>query len=276
MKKLHVNFMKDLRNHEFVELYDIIISYIEKQQLNDANINIAFERVKSHKVRLFDMRKRTVSRFSIKNKKLTQQRNQYLNSLRYRVKSFMQSPISSERDAAKLIHHVIKPYGREFYVATILPQTRLVDDLEKNLKNSNKFRDAVSFLMMNDLMNFLIDTTAEIMSNYKQRVINNGEVKNRREGVRKAAYLDMKIMADTINLTAIVNRNNEEKRAIIEDIIYYIDGMLKDFRTVMRSRKTKRKNRKAIEAAVREMIHSPRMNQKLLPCGEVIIVENVS
>ena len=45
IKKLHINFMKDLRNHEFVDMYENIINYIEKQQVDDVNINIAFEGV---------------------------------------------------------------------------------------------------------------------------------------------------------------------------------------------------------------------------------------
>src|SRR5690554_7552683 len=82
MKKLHVNFMKDLRNHEFVELYNLIINYIETQQVDDAHITTAFERVKSHQNKLQYMQKRKRSSFSIENKELTRHRNDYLISLR--------------------------------------------------------------------------------------------------------------------------------------------------------------------------------------------------
>ena len=267
MEKLHVNFMKDLRNHEFVDMYNVIINYIEKQQVDDANIKIAFERVKSHQKKLQNMQKRKRSSFALENKELTRMRNDYLISLRLRVKSFMLSPIAAERDAANLIHFVIKPYGKKYYVATILPQTILADDLADNLNQNNDFRDAVFLLGLNDLINTIIDLTMKIMTNYMQRVNETGETKSKREGVKKAAYRDMKIMADAINFTAVINEHNEEKRAVVEELIFYIDGILKDFHTPMKSRNTKRKNRKAVVEAVQELMYPQKEKRKLLPVG---------
>lgn len=266
MKKVHVNFMNDLRNHEFVELYHIIINYIEKQQVDDANVKTAFEQVKSYKVKLLDMKKRKPSKFSKRNRELTRVRNEYLISLRLRVQSYLLSHLPAERKAAKKIDFVMKAYGREYYVATILPQTKLVEDLKHRLKrNKNNFREAVMFLGLNDLINTIIDMTMEIMENYQHRLNEDGAMKSKREGVKNAAYLDMKIMADAINFMAIVNRNNEEKRAVVEELINNIDGILKDFRTPMKSRNTKRKNKKAVEVALEGLIDSHQEQQKELP-----------
>ncbi|HTN68215.1 MAG TPA: DUF6261 family protein, partial [Dysgonamonadaceae bacterium] len=231
------------------------------------NINIAFELVKSHKMKLFDMRKRERSKFSIKNRKLTRKRNEYLISLRLRVKSYLLSPIPAERGAAKQIHFVMKPYGRGYYVASILPQTRFAEDLEQKLKHKKSFREAILLLGLNDLLNTIINMTVEIMANYKHRVNENAETKNKREGVKKAAYRDMKIMADAINFATAVNQHSEDKIAVIEVLIYYIDGILRDFRTTMKSRNTKRKNREAVAAAVKQLISIQQEQPKLLPMG---------
>ena len=268
MKKLHVNFMKDLRNHEFVEAYSVIINYIEKQRIDDANIKIAFEKVKSNKMRLLNMQKRKRSSFSIENKELTRMRNDYLISLRLRVKSFLLSPIAAERNAANIIHFVIEPYGKKYYVATILSQTRLVDDLEDNMKQSKDFRNAISLLQLNDLMNTIIEMTDEIMINYNLRLNESGEAKSKREGVKEAAYRDMKIMADAINFVAVINQHNEEKMVVIEELIYFIDGILKDFRTKMKSRNTKRKNKRDVRTAVMRLVSMQREQRKLLTVGE--------
>lgn len=48
MQKLHVGFMKDLRNREFDSLYGYIIKVMNAHKLDDGNIKIAFERVKPH------------------------------------------------------------------------------------------------------------------------------------------------------------------------------------------------------------------------------------
>lgn len=268
MEKVHVNFMNDLRNHEFVELYNIIINYIEKQEVDDVNVKIAFEGVKSHRIKLSNMGKRKHSKFSIKNKKLTHLRNEYLNSLRYGIKSCLLSHIPAMRVAAKQVHFATKLYGREYYVATILPQTRLVDDLENRLKNDKSFKEAVLFLKLDDLLNTIFDITVDIMANYNKRVMKNAETKTKREGVKQAAYHDMKIMADAINFTASVNQHNEEKKVIVEELIDNIDGILKDFLTPMKSRNTKRKNQKVVGAAVQNLINPQEVQQNLVPEGE--------
>ena len=85
--------------------------------------------------------------------------------------------------------------------------------------------------------------------------------------MKKAAYRDMKIMADAINFMAVINEQDEEKMAIVEELIYYIDGILKDFRTAMRSRNTKRKNRKAVATALMKLASMKREERKLLPVG---------
>ena len=267
MEKLHVNFMKDLRNHEFVELYSQIINYIKKQQVDDTNVNIAFEMVKSNEMKLLNMGVRKRSSFSIENKKLTRLRNDYLISLRLRVKSYLLSHIAAERDAAQHIHFVIKPYRKEYYVPTILPQTRLADDLKEHLKHNKDFREAVSLLGLSDLIGTIIDMTAEIIVNYQLRVNESGETKSKRAGVKEAAYRDMKIMADAINFMAVINQHNEEKMAIVEELIYSIDGIMKNFRTAMKSRNTKRKNRKAVGVGMMQVIKLQREKQKLLPVG---------
>lgn len=267
MRKIHVNFMKDLRNHEFVELYSQIINYIEKQQMDDTNVNIAFEMVKSNEIKLLNMGVRKRSSFSIENKKLTRLRNDYLISLRLRVKSYLLSHIAAERDAAHHIHFVIKPYGKEYYVPTILPQSILADDLKEHLKHSKDFREAVSLLGLRDLIGTIIDMTAAIIVNYQLRVNESGETKSKRAGVKEAAYRDMKIMADAINFMAVINQHNEEKMIVVEELIYYINGIMKNFRTAMKLRNTKRKNRKAIDVNMMQLIKMQREKRKLLPVG---------
>ncbi len=259
--------MKDLRNHEFVEVYSIITNYIEKLQVNDANLKIAFEMVKSHKMRLPDMGKRKLSSFSLKNKELTRKRNDYLISLRLRVKSYLLSHIQAERDAAQLIHIVMKSYGKKYYVPTILPQTQFASDLEFQLTHKKDFRDAALLLGLNDLLNTIFEMTVEIMANFDNRINENGETKSKREGVKRSAYRDMKIMADAINFMAAINQHNEETMAFVENLIDDIDGILKDFRTAMRSRNTKRKNRKEVATAMMKLASIKREERKLLPVG---------
>lgn len=259
--------MKDLRNHEFEELYCIIIDYMDKQQLKDDNINTAFEHVKPHKKRFVNMRRRSPSKYSIKNKELTHLRNQYLISLRLRVQSFLLSQSISEREAAKEIQHLLNPYGREFYVPTIINQSRFADNLKTRLKKSSKFKEAIAHLHLTELLDSIIKMTVEIKENHGNRMSENHKIKSKRKGVREEAYRDMKIMTDTINVAILINRHNQDKKALIEALITSINAKLQDFRTLMRSRNTKRKNKKEVEAALAELINLPNNQLKLLSEG---------
>lgn len=274
MKKLHVYFMKDLRNHAFVELYNIITSYIDKQAPADANIKAAFEMVISQKEKLSDMQKRKPSVFSRENKKLTHSRNDYLISLRLRVQSYLLSPISTERDAAQEIQSLIEPYGREYYVPTIRRQTIFSDDLKNQLKKKDSLKKAVSFLGLSSLINTVIEMTHEIMNNYNERITENGKTKSKRKGVKEEAYYCMKVMADTINLVATVNKHNTEKRIAIDDYIYYIGGILQDFRTQLKSRNTKRSNTREEETTLQNQINIQSKDPKQLVTATTDSVDN--
>ena len=48
MRKLHIGFMKDLRNHVFHTLYDIIIKTVEDEHIEDLDVRANLERAKSH------------------------------------------------------------------------------------------------------------------------------------------------------------------------------------------------------------------------------------
>ena len=267
MRKIHVNFMKDLRNHEFEGLYCNIIDFVDKQQLEDESINTAFENVKAHKKRLFNMRRRSSSKFTIENKKLTHLRNNYLRSLRLRVQSFLLTNNTSEREAANVIQLILNSYGREFYVPTITTQSRFADNLKNHLKESKNFREAISLLHLRDLLDDIIELTVEIKKNHSNRIDESYEAKTKRKGVKQEAYHDMRIMADTINVAMLINRHNKEKKAIIEDLIYDINSILQDFHTPLKSRITKRRNKQAIEAAVEELTKAQKEQPKLLSEG---------
>ena len=48
MRKLHIEFMKDLCNHDFHRLYYLIIEMMEDEQIEDVDINTNLDKVKSH------------------------------------------------------------------------------------------------------------------------------------------------------------------------------------------------------------------------------------
>lgn len=259
--------MKDLKNHEFEGVYCDIIKLIDSKRVDDTNIQLAFTRIKSH-VKNFDaLRKPQRNKHSILNKELTLRRTDYLISLRLRVQSYMRSHLPEERVAAKLINSILGIYGKKYYVPTIVTQTTLVHDIVIYKEQNKGFKEAFALLGLTGLIDTIIEMTEEIMNNLNLRISENGANKKRKSGVRKVAYKDMKVLIDTINLMYVINIDNKEKRVIAENLMWDINSIFKDYRTPMRSRHTKRKNRNAVDAAVNELIKTQHEQQKTLPVG---------
>ena len=74
----------------------------------------------------------------------------------------------------------------------------------------------------------------------------------------------MKILADVVNLMAVINQHDKEKRSAIEKMIDSINATLEDSSTLLKTRITKRRNRKAVETAVQELITVQREAPRLL------------
>lgn len=256
MKKLHISFMTDLFNIEFAEAYGFVINYIEHIKEDNGDLKIVSERVKSHKTKLHELRNRGRNTLSIMNGELTRTRTDYLISLRLRVKSFMRSHLANERTAAKRIYIMLRSYDNSYYVPTIIQQTSFVKAIVNYGKEYKDFKEALTLLQLDGLMEATVDITKKIMENYLQCLNDSGESKSKSKDTRNEAYKDLRILADTLNVMLDLHRDNEEKRAIAQEIILNINYRLEDFHTALKIRNTKRKNRKNRDAAVRNLINN--------------------
>ena len=275
MKKLHVTFMKDLRNIEFTKLYGDIIKKIEEEQPEDEGLISAFEWVKSHKIKLFEVRdSRIASEITIKNESLTHTRNDCIISLRRRVKSFLLSDVPEKRVAANHINFVLKEYGKKYFVPTINNQTILVDNILFKIKQHKNLKDAFTLLELNHLMGTIETLTREIMINFGERVMDTNNKKEGRKGVRKAAYKDMKIMTGVINSMVENKRENPELTAYIENLVDKFDDVFKSYSTLMKSRNTKRKNKKEKMVAEQQLTSKQEEDKKIIPKDDSDNLEN--
>lgn len=156
----------------------------------------------------------------------------------------MRSYLPEERVAAGHIHFVMSEYGKKYYVPTFTTQARLVDELNHHIDKNEDFRDAFSLLGLNGLMGKINEISEETLHNYRLLKSTNSLNQERRAGVRKAAYKDLKVMVDAINFMFQFNRDDKEKTVEIKSLMLEIDGVLKDFSRPMKLRKTKLKTKK--------------------------------
>ena len=275
MKKLHVTFIKDLLNIEFTKLYADIIEIIEKEQPEDEGLRNAFNWVISHKIKLFKVRdSRIASEITIKNERLTHTRNDCIISLRRRVKSFLLSDVPEKRVAANHINFVLQEYGKKYFVPTINNQTLLVDNILFKIKQHKYLKDAFTLLELNHLMGTIETLTREIMINYGERVMDTNNKKEGRKGVRKAAYKDMKIMTGVINSMVENKRENPELTAYIENLVDKFNDVFKSYSTLMKSRNTKRKNKKEKMVAEQQLTSKQEEDKKIFPEDDSDNLEN--
>ena len=267
MRKLHVGFMKDLCNYDFDRLYQLITEHVEGEQIEDLDIQANLERAISHQKKFHKaFAKRERNPYTVANDELIKQRTQCLMMLRNRLKSYLPSFIPQEQAAAKCIHFVMCQYGKKYFVRSNKTQADLVDKLNYHINKSGDFKDAFSTLGFNGLMAQINELTQEINQNYKQYITTSTQIQEQRKGVRKAAYIDLKIMIEGIMYKFHICRENQAKRDELEELMNYIYLTLQPFNTLLKSRKTQRANKRAAqkekEVALEKMKTEP---QKLLP-----------
>jgi hypothetical protein len=270
MRKLHVGFMKDLCNYDFDRLYQLITEHVEGEQIEDLDIQANLERAISHQKKFHKaFAKRERNPYTVANDELIKQRTQCLMMLRNRLKSYLPSFIPQEQAAAKCIHFVMRQYGKKYFVRSNKTQADLVDKLNYHINKSGDFKDAFSTLGFNGLMAQINELTQEINQNYKQYITTSTQIQEQRKGVRKAAYIDLKIMIEGIMYKFHICRENQAKRDELEELMNYIYLTLQPFNTLLKSRKTQRANKRAAqkekEVALEKMKTEP---QKALPVGD--------
>ncbi len=246
MEKIHVGFMKDIRNWEFHRLYVLIINDMNRYQPKEGNIKTSFERIKPH-VKKFKhaLEKRGKSEYSLANKDLTAQRNQCLIMLRKRVQSYLPSYLPEESGAAKSINFLLNQFGKKYFVATINTQDVMVDIINEKINASTSFRNALTVLNLNGLIDKINKLTEEILRNTvllnKESVVS----KSRRDGVRKQAFKDLRVMVDAINSAFYNNQEYEEIDMELWNLVSNINGTLQRIQTPWKSRISKLRNKKA-------------------------------
>lgn len=266
MKELHVSFMRDLKNVDFEGFFKNIIVTMETRQLDDPIIQKAFDRLKPHVPKFYDaLKTRIRNKHSEANLKLTKTRTEYLISLRRRVKSYLFSHLPHERIAAQCIYDILKEYDKTYYVPSITTQSSFVYDLFSYMKMQESFKEAFTMLGLDGLMEAIDTISQRITKNDVQCTKDNIKRQTKREGVREAAYRDMRTFVKAIHYCYEVNLDDEEKIAQLDSLIWVVNDVIKQFRTPMRALSTKSKNRKEKQAAEAELLNSQQEDDKVEP-----------
>lgn len=261
MENMYIGFTKELKNALFYDLFDILDSWLDSENIKSDLMKEASKRIKKHHKRLVLLKiikPRHHLTAVINEKVLT--RTQYLKCLRMMVDANLLMNLPEKREAAKLLKFWVENQQKDLYIPSIHVQSNLTGSFLQDREKRAEIKKATTLLDLDDLLEDIEKLTTEITNDYRLRLkeITHQSVKGKE--LRDAAYKDLKFLINTLEVTYSVAKD-EEEREELRRLNFAINDHLKTFRTLLKSRKTKRKNKKRVAAAVKELISSPLENK---------------
>ena len=252
MKKIHIRFMKDLFNVEFGELFDKISNAVEREKIDIPSLTKAHENLKPHSEALLRMNYKKLQHpltKPIQNQMTT--RTEYLGCLRLTVDAKMLSHKNEERIAAKRLLLWIRVYRKEIYAPTMVTQSRMMKNLMDDRKGSVEIQQATALLNLDELLEAIVKVDAKLWRNFLKRLNEKKIYDVDGKAIRDAAYKDLRVLRTVIEASYHTCDNDVQKEQLTE-LSQIINEELKGFRTKLRSRTTKKNNRKDAEMNVVE------------------------
>ena len=268
MEKLHLGFMKDLRNFEFGELFDHIVHALENGKIEIDSLDLVAERLKSHSKELTLMNnvKLTHPLTSFIQEQVNT-RNEYLACLRMTVDAKMLSHKPEERIAAIRLKLWLNSYKKELFAPSIHTQNQFVKYIINDRKEQPDIQKATAMLYLDELLETIKVITATIYKYYLERLNEKDTYEVKGQLLRKAAYKDLRILINVLELSYSLGEDDEKKEQL-RQLSMTLNAYTSPFRTQLKSRTTKCRNKKEIACAVKELVDSQQNSQRALPVGK--------
>ncbi|HUI33424.1 MAG: DUF6261 family protein [Dysgonamonadaceae bacterium] len=262
MKKLHIGFVRELRNSEFAILFNHIFNLMEKEEIENELLKNAWERAKHHSEELRFLRNRPPYHLlTRKIQKLIRTRTDYLISLRLQVEGKMLSHKPEERLAAKRLNVWLRNCKRYLYTPSITTQSALIDHLLVEQEMFPDIQEAITFLNFDDLIEEIAEISDQVNSKFKTRLEDTAANSRKGQELRQAAYKDLKLVVKVMEMLNDMNDNNKEVTQCYQ-LSLVLGELLKNTHTILKSRTTKKKNKKEVESAVALLINDTKEGSK--------------
>ena len=254
MEKIHISFMKDLRNNEFGELFDIISTIVVTEKIELLPLTIACERLNPHSQELLKMNSQKLKHPLTKLiRDQVNTRTEFLSCLRMTVDAKMMWHKSEQRVAAARLQLWLRTYKADIFAPTITTQSALVENLMADWIEDASIKEATALLDLDGLLAEIVKITANIRRNQLVRLNEKDIYEVDGQAKRGAAYKDLKVLISVIDSSYNIGAS-EEQRIQLVTLSKNLNAALQEFHTILKSRNTKRKNKKETVAAVSELI----------------------
>ena len=122
-------------------------------------------------------------------------------------------------------------------------------------KQKKEIKQATALLLLDDLLEAIVTMNDKIRHNFLIRMNEKEEYVVDGLAIRNAAYDDLKVLISVLESNYEIGTNNLQREQLVE-LSSSINDNLKDFRTLLRSRTTKKRSKKDADNATKELINS--------------------
>lgn len=210
MQQSLISYLRKLRNHEFAESYELICAnLVVEEELTAENVKQAIDSVQAYASELQFLK--TLQRKHPNTKQIDSLRNkrhQALLSLRGRVSYFRRSPNVDESLAAELLYDWLSTYREFFNHKSTHSQTRMIDDMDADLSESESLSEAINTLNLVSTLDTIKATSTALRRLHLARLNENKDAAQRAKLIRETAFAHIQTAWKTIEVAVSLRTGN--------------------------------------------------------------------
>ena len=254
MKKMHVSFVRDLKNIDFQGLITSLDILLKSKNLNNSLLQDAAESISHHRKKLCLIKNlKPAHPLTRQIKEKVHTRTEYLAYFRMTIDANLKTYIPENRVAASTLKFWLDRYKKDLHKPSISVQSHLVRCILDDREKEAYVAEAITLLQLDGVLDAIMQLTKEIDEDCLQRSQERSNRRTAGKGQRAKAYKDLKWIVQVIEGLHDRTKDDEERLELIK-LSIGINDLLKDYRSELRSRRTKSKNRRELNTAVEELI----------------------
>ena len=248
MTKSLLPFMAQFSNEDFKICFELVCTNLEEKEFTVEDIQLSYENAKAYITHLEVLRSDSGPHpltQSIQEKRNL--RHDYLISFRGRVTYFLKSPVSGERDAAKVLDAWLYRFRKNLNKRSIFKQSEMVQNLNKDLAINPTISQALETLALTSTFNGIMDVTLILLHEHATRKNEKLALTLKSKEVRDVAYDLMRTLQTTIETAIKLGKGSVNE---LKEYMRIINSNISDTKALHLNSKTRRIN--AAEKAAEE------------------------
>ena len=240
MVKVNISGLNRLINQEFPQAYRLIVSRLEEEEFEVADVQKAFEGVVAQNVELNKVKnklaKHDLTRIITS---LKETRHEHLVSLKGRVTYSMKSHSNDEREAAIILNAWLDREHDFLTRKSIQFQSQSVYRMNDDVVLYPNLFEALTTLGLGDVIDSLVSISNQIDKNFLKRNTDKKAESKKAYELRRNAYKAMQILITSMEQVIELEKDDVD---VYNGYLSEIEGILSNFFAEQANRTTRRNN----------------------------------